>query len=165
MSSPITSSRDALAVMQTYLASDALMETEIAQLMSQMSFLIRMSAMDDSSSLSLPSPNLLDYPAEELELLVHKHFKKPGTARCDFQPGETWVCLSTPSLCLKKKREPGLRWGLAVFNILSLCQKMLWEETPPREICVTILIMRTPLLQLHPWLISFSLFKFISNDL
>lgn len=42
---------------------------------------------------------------------------------------------------------------------------MLRGETPPKEICVTILITRAPLLQLHPWLISFSPFKFISNDL
>ncbi len=42
---------------------------------------------------------------------------------------------------------------------------MLRGETQPKEICVTILITRAPLLQLHPWLISFSPFKFISNDL
>lgn len=42
---------------------------------------------------------------------------------------------------------------------------MLRGETQPKEICVTILITRVPLLQLHPWLISFSPFKFISNDL
>lgn len=42
---------------------------------------------------------------------------------------------------------------------------MLQGETAPEEICVTILITRAPLLQLHPWLISFSPFKFISIDL
>lgn len=42
---------------------------------------------------------------------------------------------------------------------------MLRGETHPKEICVTILITCAPLLQLHPWLISFSPFKFISNDL
>lgn len=42
---------------------------------------------------------------------------------------------------------------------------MLQVEPPPKEICVTILITCAPLLQLHPWLISFSPFKFISNDL
>lgn len=48
---------------------------------------------------------------------------------------------------------------------VPLCQKMLWGETPPKGICVTILITHAPLLQLHSWLISFSPFKFISNDL
>lgn len=42
---------------------------------------------------------------------------------------------------------------------------MFRVATPPKEICVTILIARAPLWQLHPWLISFSPFKFISNDL
>lgn len=55
--------------------------------------------------------------------------------------------------------------GLEVFNIQSLCQKMLQGETHPKEICVTILITCAPLLQLHPWLISFRPFKFVSNDL
>ena len=42
---------------------------------------------------------------------------------------------------------------------------MLQVETQPNEMCGTILITRAALLQLHPWLISFSPFKFISNDL
>lgn len=106
----------------------------------------------DSKSVGLPS---------------EEHGSSQTLKTCHCQP-----CASCPSVLCKRPQSlfvPGKGWicfwAKAYLIFGPFCHKMLQVETQPKEICGTILITRAPLLQLHPWLISFSPFKFISNDL